>query len=90
MAIFSVWEQMTAFDTEWSVIDKNMNDVVVSDCDPFIVARFLLCLVLRRFFIALGGVPTSATFGGTTKYVLMGSTVLLLINISSNTGVSSK
>ena len=60
------------------------------DCDLFIVSRFILRLVLQLLFSTLVGVLTSATLGGTTKYVLMGFKVLLLITISSNTGALSE
>ena len=44
----------------------------MSDCDLLIVAIFFLCLVLRSLFRTLVGVLTSATLGGTAKYLFTG------------------
>ena len=62
----------------------------MSNCALFIVDIFFLRLVIWRFFSTLVGVITSDKLGGTTKYVFMGFTVLLLLTISSNTGPLSE
>ena len=79
---------MMACDTEWRVVDKNLAEAVVSNCDLFIIASCVLRLVLRRFFSTLVGVLDIVKIGGTIYYVSMGFTVLLLLTISSNTGSS--
>ena len=66
-----------------------MDDYVVYECDILIVDSCFLCMVLRRFFSTLVSVLTSATIGGTKKYVLMGFKVLPL-TIFSITGALSK
>ena len=60
----------------------------MSYCYIFIGDSSLMRLVLQRFFSTLVGVLTSDTLGGTTKYVLIGFTVLLLITSYSNTEAS--
>ena len=62
----------------------------MSGCGFFIVASCDLRLVLRRFFSILVGVLSSVKLRGTTEYVLMGFTVLLLLATSSNTGSLSE
>ena len=79
-----------ACDIEWREVDKNLYDAVVSNCDIFIVAICFLRLVLQRLFSTLVGDLTSVTLGGTTKYLLMGLTVLFLLTISSNAVALSK
>ena len=63
-----------------------MNEAAMYDCALFIVANFFWCLLLQCLFSTLVGVLTSATFGGTTNYVLIGFTVLLPLTIYSNNG----
>ena len=58
----------------------------MSYCALLIVANFFLRLLLQCLFSTLIGVLTSATFGGTTNYVLIGFTVLLPLTIYSNNG----
>ena len=62
----------------------------MSNCYIFIGDSSLLCPVLQRFFSTLVGELTSATLGGTTNYLLMGFTVLLLLTIYSDTEASPK
>ena len=57
---------MMACDTEWSAVDKNLAESVVSDCDLFMVPRFFMLPILQRFFSTLVGVLTSVTLLGTT------------------------
>ena len=81
---------MMACDTEWSSVDKNMYEAVVSNYDLLTVAIFFLRQILWSLFINLSGVLNSFTIEGTTKYLLMGFKVLLLPTIISNTGALSK
>ena len=73
---------MMACETEWREVDKNLAEAVVFDCDIFILSMCVLRLVLRCLFSNLVGVLASVKLGGTTEYVLMGFTVLLILNIS--------
>ena len=81
---------MMAYDTECSAVDRNLVEAVVSNCDIFMVARFLLWPILWRLFSTLVDVITSFTLWGTTEYVLMGFKVLLLLKIYSSTGSYSE
>ena len=76
-------------DTEWREVGKKRDGAEVSDCALCIIANCFLRILLRHFFSTLVGVQSSATIGGTTKYVLMGFMVLVL-TISSNTGAFSE
>ena len=81
---------MMACDTECRAVDKNLAEAVVSNCAILIVASCVLSLVLQCFFSTLVGVLDSVKLVGTTEYVLIGFTVLLLLTIYSNTGSSSE
>ena len=63
--ILLVWVWMTACDTEWRAVDRNLAEAVVSECALFIVASCVLHLVLHCFFIALVGVLASVELRGT-------------------------
>ena len=89
-AILLVWEQMMACDTELREANRNIAKAVVSYCDTFIVASFVLRLVLLPLFSTFVGVLDSVELRGTTEYVLMEFTVLSLLTIYSNTGLSSE
>ena len=58
-AIFSVWKRGIAWETEWRTVNRNLAEAVVSDYARFIVARYVLPLVLRFFFSTLVGVLDS-------------------------------
>ena len=81
---------MVVWDTEWSAVDRNLAETLLSDCACLIVASLVLPLILCCFFITLYGVLTSVKFVGTTMYVLMGFIIELLSTISLNTGSSSE
>ena len=49
---------MMACDTELSEVDNNLAEAIVSYCDIFMLASYLLRLILRRFFSTLVGVLT--------------------------------
>ena len=54
-----MFARVIAWDTEWRAVDKNIAEAVVSDCAQFIVASFVLPLILHCFLSTLVGVLTS-------------------------------
>ena len=59
IAILLVFARVIAWDTEWRAFDRKRAEAVVSDCAHFIVAIFVLPIILRCFFSTLGGVLDS-------------------------------
>ena len=58
-AIWSVCATVIAWENEWRAVNRNLAEAVVSDCDRFIVASFVLSLILRCFFSILVSVIAS-------------------------------
>ena len=50
---------MTAWDTEWREVYRNLDEAVLSDCARLIVASLVMPIILRCFFRTLVGVITS-------------------------------
>ena len=58
-AILSVCARVIAWEPEWRAVDRNLSESVVSDCACFIVASYVLPLILRFFLSTLVGVLDS-------------------------------
>ena len=86
IAILWLFALVIAWETEWSAVERNLAEDVVSDWARLIVASLVLILIFRCLFSNLSGGQNSVNLGGTTMYVLMVFIIGLLYTTSSNTG----